>query len=111
MIERNPESRPIITMISSNEYALDSECCAENEVAALLDFFGNLKSRWAVINYNLLGETERLTTRELKRDPLEPDLDHDTFLRTKAHELLCATDVKIKLVNPDSLDISEDFDF
>ena len=108
-MEPTPERRPIITMINQEEYALDSETCAETEVTALLAFLGQLNSRWAIIDYNLFGEPQRLTTLDLKKDPNEGDLDHSTFLNGKAHELLCGTDVRIRLINPDALESNVEF--
>lgn len=93
----------------SAEYALDSETYAETEITALLAFLGQLNSRWAIIDYILFGEPQRLTTLDLKKDPNEEDIDYTAFLDGKAYELLCGTDVRIRLINPDALESDVEF--
>ena len=102
-MEPTPERRPLITLIPTEpgEYPVDVERTAEDEVFGLLSFLCGLRSLWPTVEYNdFFGDRVEISTNEFIDLRDLNDLDRETFLRGKAHEILCGTDFKVGLIDP-----------
>ncbi|GEM_PF-3058703 len=103
-MEPTPERRPsLITLIppEPGEYPVDVERTAEDEVFGLLGFLSGLKKMWPNVEFvDSFGDRVEISTNEFLDLRDLNDLDRETFLRGRAHEILCGTDFKVSLIDP-----------